>query len=464
MKTQLKLILVFLLFQTFCHAQGVRFAYDNWEHAIKQAKRENKMVFIDAYARWCIPCKKMDPVFRKKDLGQFFNEHFVSVKVNMDNAAGKKLYQKHDVIFLPTVLILDQNGYVRYKSDRVMTASELLDAAKMTVSPTYASAESNPGSYQRSSRPPTSTGTFTKTRSTPRTTTSSPTTKPAAASRPVAKPAQKSTVRPSAKTAKKYARPESIVKENPGEKVLYVLDGNSNPNEPSFLMQEAYFRLQLGDGSHKEKAKKYLASQEDWSTPENMKFILDFLNDISSDESLYLIINRKKFEKEFGEEKIKKNLEFLVYSKLHQGYPRPTLKESQAYFSYLDPTKSKKNAHKYFLQRLYDELNYDAFLELSIPYLEGLNPNDDEVLFTKAMVIDSLSVDKDGLKESIGLLEKATKINKGSYEYTHTLARFYHRNGSKRKAKKAAQAAIQLAKVKQVDYSATEELLKAIEN
>lgn len=456
-----------------CHhaqSQSVRFFYDNWESAIKQAKKENKMVFIDSYAKWCVPCKKMEPVFRNSELSKYFNEHFVNVKVNMDNPPGRKLYQLYDVIFLPTVLIMDGHGNVRYRSDRVMTAPELLDAARHAVNPTYTRADrtapaayhnSTPGTTYTKSEPAT---TYTKaTTKAPSSTTRTTRSSSSTARTTKSSSSTRTTVRPSPETAKKYAHPESIVKEEPGEKVLYVLDGNSNPNDPSFLKQEAYFRLQLGDGSHKAKAKAYLASQKDWSTPENMKFILDFLADIESDESLYLIVNRKKFEAEFGQDKIMKNFEFLVYTKLNQGYPRPTLQQSQAYYSYLDPRTSKRKAHRYFLLRLYEELNYEEFMSLSDTYLEDMNPNDDEIMYTKALVIDSLSLDKNSLKQSIKLLEKANDINKVNYDYKYTLAKLYDKNGNKKKAMKTAQGAIQVAKMKNLDYSATEELLALIE-
>lgn len=447
MKTKLKLILALLLYQTLCSGQSVRFSHNNWEQAIKTAKRQNKLVFIDTYAKWCIPCKKMEPVFRERELSQYFNEHFVNVKVDMDTPKGRKLHLKHNVIFLPTFLIMDQHGNVKYKSDRIMTGDDLLRAAKNVISPTYASADiQTTRSISTSSPQPTKT----YTKKAPTTTRQSSTTK-------------KETVRPSAETAKKYARPESIVKEEPGEKVLYVLDGNSNPNDPSFLKQEAYFRLQLADGSHMEKAKAYLATQDDWGTEENMKFILDFLNDIESDESLYLIINRKKFEAALGKDKVRKNLEFLVHNKLYQGYPRPSLQKSQAYLSYLDPTKSKKRAHKYFLLRLYDEENYSEYLKLSNNYLENMASDDEEILYRTALVLDKVAKGDSNLKKSIDLIERAIEVNKLSYDYLHTLATFHSRANNKRKAKKAAKSAIQIASLKNRDSSATQDLLNTLE-
>lgn len=37
--------------------QGIQFADLTWQDALKKAKKENKIIFVDIYATWCGPCK-----------------------------------------------------------------------------------------------------------------------------------------------------------------------------------------------------------------------------------------------------------------------------------------------------------------------------------------------------------------------------------------------------------------------
>lgn len=40
-------------------AQGIKFEDTNFSTILAKAKKENKLIFIDAYASWCGPCKLM---------------------------------------------------------------------------------------------------------------------------------------------------------------------------------------------------------------------------------------------------------------------------------------------------------------------------------------------------------------------------------------------------------------------
>lgn len=75
------------------------------------AEKENKLIFIDAYTTWCGPCKWMAAnVFPDPKVGEFYNEHFVNFKIDMEKGEGPTLAEKYDVNAYPTFLILDANG------------------------------------------------------------------------------------------------------------------------------------------------------------------------------------------------------------------------------------------------------------------------------------------------------------------------------------------------------------------
>jgi len=57
----------------------------NWDELLAEAKKANKLIFIDAYATWCGPCKQMDKeVFTDPAVIDFINTNFISIKVQMD--------------------------------------------------------------------------------------------------------------------------------------------------------------------------------------------------------------------------------------------------------------------------------------------------------------------------------------------------------------------------------------------
>lgn len=92
---------------------------------LEQAQREGKLVFVDFYATWCGPCKAMDRnVFSDKRVGDYFNENFVSYKVDADGE-GSHIAAIYDIKSLPTLLFLDANGDVLARRDSAAGITDL---------------------------------------------------------------------------------------------------------------------------------------------------------------------------------------------------------------------------------------------------------------------------------------------------------------------------------------------------
>jgi len=128
-------------------------------------------------------------------------------------------------------------------------------------------------------------------------------------------------------------KPEDI-EDTSGGKILYVM-GQDGDLPPEILREEAYFRMQLMDGSHHAAAEKYLETQDDWSTEVNMQFVHDFLHDARSKEFDYLIENRKAFEQLIGKLQISQSIQILVNKELERAFPRPDRKRVKKLKSYL---------------------------------------------------------------------------------------------------------------------------------
>lgn len=83
----------------------------SYAEALKAAKAEGKMLFVDCYTSWCGPCRMMaTQVFPQKKVGDYFNKHFVSFKIDMEKGEGPSLKNKFAVKAYPTFLFLDGDG------------------------------------------------------------------------------------------------------------------------------------------------------------------------------------------------------------------------------------------------------------------------------------------------------------------------------------------------------------------
>ena len=79
------------------------------EEDCKKAKEENRLIFVDCYADWCGPCKKLAAeVFTQDKVADFFNANFINVSYNVEkNEDAKRLAQIWEVSALPTLMFID---------------------------------------------------------------------------------------------------------------------------------------------------------------------------------------------------------------------------------------------------------------------------------------------------------------------------------------------------------------------
>lgn len=98
------------------NAQGVEFRDLSYQQALEQAKKENKLVFMDCYTSWCGPCKNMlNNVFTLPEAGEFMNAAFVSVKFDMEKGEGLDLRKQFSVRAYPTFFIIRPDGVVQHR-------------------------------------------------------------------------------------------------------------------------------------------------------------------------------------------------------------------------------------------------------------------------------------------------------------------------------------------------------------
>jgi len=112
------LLTVFVLFVFILttNGQGIDFFHGTWDKTIETAKKENKIIFVDAYTTWCGPCRRMQKnVFPQKQAGDFYNKNFINVKMNMETQEGMKFGLTYPVGAYPTLMFISPEGKIVFK-------------------------------------------------------------------------------------------------------------------------------------------------------------------------------------------------------------------------------------------------------------------------------------------------------------------------------------------------------------
>ncbi|MCO6479587.1 MAG: thioredoxin family protein, partial [Phaeodactylibacter sp.] len=100
----------------------------NWETVLKMARESGKPVFVDAYTEWCGPCKWMAAhVFTREDVGYFYNQNFINVKMDMEHGEGLLFARAYDVSRYPTFLFIDAEGDMLHRGLGRMSATQFLE-------------------------------------------------------------------------------------------------------------------------------------------------------------------------------------------------------------------------------------------------------------------------------------------------------------------------------------------------
>lgn len=104
-------LLFFILPLQVSAADGTVFRNMTFNDALKAAKKEKKMVFVDCYTSWCVPCAMMaKKVFPEKECGDAMNDKFVNIKIDMEKGEGVNLAKQWSIASYPTFIIFKADG------------------------------------------------------------------------------------------------------------------------------------------------------------------------------------------------------------------------------------------------------------------------------------------------------------------------------------------------------------------
>lgn len=133
-----KISFFFLIFaiQLGFSQQNIKFEDSDFKTILAKAKTEKKLIFLDAYAAWCGPCKLMERnVFTDANVADYYNKNFINAHFDMEKGEGVTLAAKYGIRSYPTLLFLNGEGEIVGKELGYLKTEEFLALGKKNNKP-----------------------------------------------------------------------------------------------------------------------------------------------------------------------------------------------------------------------------------------------------------------------------------------------------------------------------------------
>jgi thiol-disulfide isomerase/thioredoxin len=113
------LILLFILeWGTRSIAQSIQFREEGIDQLVAEAKRQDKLVFVEIFLNGCSHCEALAPVLDEKKVGDFYNATFVSAKYEANSPLSKALQETKKIGYaeFPLLLFFDADGQLIHQA------------------------------------------------------------------------------------------------------------------------------------------------------------------------------------------------------------------------------------------------------------------------------------------------------------------------------------------------------------
>jgi thiol:disulfide interchange protein len=113
---------------------GIDFFKGTFSEALAASKETGKPIFIDFYTTWCGPCKQLKKVsFKDKAVGEYYNKNFICISVDAEKGEGIEVARQYNVRSYPTLLIINNNGAVKARTEGFMKPYILINFGRRVV-------------------------------------------------------------------------------------------------------------------------------------------------------------------------------------------------------------------------------------------------------------------------------------------------------------------------------------------
>lgn len=227
---------------------------------------------------------------------------------------------------------------------------------------------------------------------------------------------------------------------------------------PDLLRNLTELRSAAFDESAGQLANEYLKTQADFASPENMDFIMRYVDDPFSDGFQFLQKNRAAFEEKFSQKNVQQKLDGIFENYLHNHSNLKPAEVEQVYKA-VYPEQGEKTASRYRLDYYQQREDTPNFAQSAADHYARFPSNDADELNEIAFLFAQNVTDSAMLQTAVKWAEKSVSIRESHYNQD-TLARLYLKINKKKQAAAAARRSIELAKKAGADASQMEQLLE----
>ena len=112
--------------------RSIIFEEIGYKEALVKAKKENKLIFIDAYTDYCQPCMLMvKNVFSLNAVADFYNQNFINLKMHFGKE--KELAEKYGTSGYPAFLFINGDGKLVYMESGYTEGDEFIGYGKTAL-------------------------------------------------------------------------------------------------------------------------------------------------------------------------------------------------------------------------------------------------------------------------------------------------------------------------------------------
>lgn len=144
----MKRLFIFFALAVFCGAGIAAGKFDSipssvqWERysdALNSARQDNKLIFVDIVADWCLPCREMDKTtYRDETVVRLLNSKFHPVRLNQASqdsisCDGKTLPAERCFFDVWNLMAVPSYVLIAPKGISILTYSNSLDAIQMKL-------------------------------------------------------------------------------------------------------------------------------------------------------------------------------------------------------------------------------------------------------------------------------------------------------------------------------------------